>query len=187
MSDEVISEAVALVFAHGDRGEALLWREYERFEPEPAVAEPELAALTAAVPLAEEAIGDILSAARRNLIELAASHPCGETMRRARPSSLRRTSGFIIPVIRDRMNLGVRVFAWGEPRILVWGRLYVDEEAHKRVMAAACRVDPNARPFASVKVSVRLVEPAAGDRIEDVGQRAAIKLWGLARDVVEML
>ncbi len=185
MSTGIVSDVVGFVFANGDDAEELLWHEHKHGEPAPGVTDPEQAALRGALPLVQDAVGGILGAGRLHLIALAAAHRCGDAVRRARPGNLRETRSFRLPVIRGRMEMGMVMEAWGEPRIPIWGWIWVREEDRERMMEAARGVDVEVKQAPNGNLFVSLAEPATGDRFDEVGQRAAVRLWGIARAVAE--
>jgi hypothetical protein len=187
MSPGVVDDVVGFVIAHGQEAEDLLWHESENGEPPPGLTEAELTALRGALPLVQDAIAAILGAARRRLVALGSSHIGLDAMHRARPGNLREERSFRLPVLRGRVEVGVVMKSWGEPEIPVWGWIWVHEAYRPRAAEVARAKDAAVWQATNGNLHVRLVEPAIGDRFDDLGQRAAVKLWNIVGAVTDDL
>ncbi|HMV65809.1 MAG TPA: hypothetical protein PKA64_03075 [Myxococcota bacterium] len=187
MSSGVVDDVVGFVIAHGEDAEDLIWHEHENGEPPPGLTDAEIAALRGALPLVQDAFATILGSGRRHLVALGSSHRAADTMRRARAGNLREELSFRLPVVRGRIETGMVMEAWGEPEIPVWGWIWVRERDRDRAAELARGVDADVWLAPNGNVHVRLVEPATGDRYEDLGQRAAARLWNIVRAVADGL
>ncbi len=187
MSAGVVDDVVGFVISHGEDAEDLLWHEHENGEPPPGLTEAERAALRGALPMVQDAIAAILGAARRHLVALGSSHRCAETMRRARPGNVREELSFRLPVVRGRVETGMVMEAWGEDKIPVWGWVWVRERDRDQAAELARGVDAEVWLAPNGNVHVRLVQPVTGDRYDDLGQRAAARLWNIVRAVADGL
>jgi hypothetical protein len=187
MNNGAVDDVVGFVIAHGEDAEDLLWHERESGEPPPGLTDAERAALHGALPLVQDAFAAILGAARRHLVALGSSHRCADTMRRARTGNMPEEMSFRLPVVRGRVETGMVMEAWGEPKIPVWGWVWVRERDRDRAAELARGVDADVWLAPNGNVHVRLVQPVTGDRYEDLGQRAATRLWNIVRAVADGL
>lgn len=187
MSPGVVDDVVGFVIAHGEDAEDLLWHEHENGEPPPGLTDAECLALRGALPLVQDAFAAILGAARRQLVTLGSSHRCADTMRRARADIVREDLSFRVPVVRGRVETGMVMEAWGEASIPVWGWVWVRGRDRDRATEWARCADAEVWPAPNGNIHVRLVQPVTGDRYEDLGQRAASRLWNIVRAVADGL
>jgi len=193
VAPRIVDDVVGFVLEHGRAAEELLWYEHRHGAsfPDP-LTDAESAALWGTLLLVREAFASILENARQRFITIAASHPWSDSVARSRPTDLRESPSFGTHVIRGRLAAGMMMEASGEEvsnedRIFLWGWIWVREEDRFGALEAAHAVDPDVQPAPNGNLHVRLVQPATGDAYEDVGERAATRLWAIVRAVADGL
>lgn len=175
-----VTDLADFVIRHGHTAEAVLGWDAQGRLPEGLTGE-EQAAIRGVVPHLDAVWLGLLTACRAAVWQRAGRHAAAAalTARPAKGPTLRRDRGVVFRVVPDRVHAGIKLAAWGEPEIHLWGWIWAarDDQAAVHDAVAAVPTDLPWQKGDHGNLFRSLHVPRAGERFDDIGARVAEASW----------
>ncbi len=187
---ETVSKLAAFVFAHGEMADEILFRDVEEDGEIPGLLPEEREAMERATPLLRETWIAILTACRQAMWEVAAGHPSAETLRttRTRPNKMWENKEVKMPLVAGgRAECGFCLAHWGATEYQLHAWVWTQVRHRASAEAAINGLTPAPWRGDAGSFILSLGTPKEGERLVDIGARAAAALWTMARPIAEAI